>query len=66
VQLNSEGLPLRPGVGNCQHYMKHGWCLFKQDCWFHHPERCVGMQVLEFCGKLVHVDSRTAGQLKYE
>ncbi|KAF6262124.1 hypothetical protein COO60DRAFT_1699425 [Scenedesmus sp. NREL 46B-D3] len=39
LQLNSEGLPMRPGVGNCQHFMKHGWCLFKQECWYNHPER---------------------------
>jgi hypothetical protein len=39
VLMNAEGLPLRPGVGNCQHYMKHGWCVFKQDCWYNHPER---------------------------
>uniref|UniRef100_A0A383V885 C3H1-type domain-containing protein n=1 Tax=Tetradesmus obliquus TaxID=3088 RepID=A0A383V885_TETOB len=39
VQMNSEGLPLRPGVAPCQHYLKHGWCIFKQDCWYNHPER---------------------------
>jgi hypothetical protein len=44
LQMNSEGLPLRPGVGNCQHYMKHGWCVFKQDCWYNHPERYMTFQ----------------------
>ncbi|WIA12401.1 hypothetical protein OEZ85_012445 [Tetradesmus obliquus] len=39
VQMNSEGLPLRPGVAPCQHYLKHGWCIFKHDCWYNHPER---------------------------
>lgn len=37
VQLTNEGLPIRPGQPVCQHYLKHGWCLFKQDCWYSHP-----------------------------
>lgn len=37
VTLTDEGLPIRPGEPVCQHYMKHGWCLFKQDCWYSHP-----------------------------
>ena len=36
--VNSEGLPFRPGVQDCAHYLRHGWCRFKQDCWYHHPE----------------------------
>eukprot|EP00878_Enallax_costatus_P008303 GHUV01008681.1.p1 GENE.GHUV01008681.1~~GHUV01008681.1.p1 ORF type:complete len:910 (+),score=210.72 GHUV01008681.1:194-2731(+) len=37
VKLTDEGLPIRPGQPVCQHYIKHGWCLFKQDCWYSHP-----------------------------
>lgn len=37
VTLTDEGLPIRPGQRPCAHYMKFGWCLFKQDCWYSHP-----------------------------
>jgi hypothetical protein len=37
VTLTDDGLPIRPGQRPCKHYMKFGWCLFKQDCWYSHP-----------------------------
>jgi hypothetical protein len=52
VQMNSEGLPLRPNAGICQHYVKHGWCVFKQECWYNHPERYVVLsnKAQQLCG----------------
>jgi hypothetical protein len=41
VEMNADGLPLRPGVENCRHYMQERWCIFKNDpkyCPFNHPQ----------------------------
>lgn len=50
VRLSDEGLPIRPGQPVCQHYVKHGWCLFKQDCWYSHPPDKAGKKKpCEYC-----------------
>ncbi|KAJ1270319.1 hypothetical protein BS78_06G044900 [Paspalum vaginatum] len=38
-ELNSLGLPLRPGTGLCSYYMHKGICKFGTSCKFHHPDR---------------------------
>jgi hypothetical protein len=38
-KLNSCGLPLRPGLLACDHYLRKGWCSRYASCWFDHPDQ---------------------------
>lgn len=38
AQLNSSGLPLRPGEPACSFFLRRGVCAFGLTCKFHHPE----------------------------
>lgn len=49
-QLNSQGMPLRPGEPYCAHFLKHNECKFGQECRLHHPEGLGGMGPLPGMG----------------